>query len=85
MKEQEVAAYDQIVFIQRKRKIGENEFHVVRPGENIYIISQIEGIRLESLMEYNMLKAGMEPATGEKLYLRASAPSAPKLVAVVNH
>ena len=70
---------DQLVYLQRKRTRGHNEFHIVRAGETLRDISQAEAIRLESLLEYNQLKAHMRPAVGEKLYLRGAAPAVPKL------
>jgi LysM repeat protein len=79
MKEQDVAESSQLIFIQRKRKTGDHEFHVVQPDETIYNIAQTEAIRLESIMEYNWLKPSMEPALGEKLYLRTKAPAMPRL------
>ena len=87
IKQQEIASSDQLVFIQRKRKIGEHEFHVVQPGENINSIAQTEAIRLESLLEYNNLGADMQPAAGENLYLRSKSSSTPKLskIAVVKN
>jgi LysM repeat protein len=80
MKEQDVTDNDQLVFIQRKRKNGEHELHVIQPGETVYSISQSEAIRLESLLEYNLLRADMQPAAGETLNLRTKAMSAPQLV-----
>jgi len=71
--------YDQLVFLQRKRKHGQNDLHIVKPGETLHAISQSEGLRLESLRHYNKLEAGMEPAAGETLYLRGSAPERPRL------
>ena len=71
---------DQLLFLQRKRKTGANETHVVVPGETVYDICQSEGMRLESLLEYNQLEPGMQPAPGETLYLRAKAPARPALV-----
>jgi LysM repeat protein len=79
MKPVETAEYDQLIFLQRKRKSGANEFHLVKPGETLYTISQEEGIRLESLLEYNLLKPGMQPAEGERLHLKTKASSAPAL------
>lgn len=70
---------DQLVYLQRKRTKGHNEYHTVRAGETLRDISQTEAIRLESLLEYNQLKAHMRPAVGEKLYLRGAAPAVPKL------
>jgi LysM repeat protein len=84
MKSQEVAANDQLIYIQRKRKTGDHEFHVVQPGENLYSIAQKEAVRMESLLEYNNLGSGMQPATGETLYLRSKSATAPKLAVTKN-
>ncbi len=70
---------DQLIFIKRKRKTGADEFHKVGEGETLHAIAQVQGIRLESLLEYNFLKQGMEPAVGEVLYLQRKAPMAPRL------
>jgi hypothetical protein len=75
----EVLEKDQLVYLQRKRRTGMNEFHVVANGESLYDICQAEAIRLDSLLEFNHLQKTMQPAVGEKLYLHASAPGRPKL------
>ena len=72
---------DQLIFLQRKRKIGATEFHVLQPEETVYDVCQAEGIRYESLLALNQLREGMEPAAGEKLYLINAAGSRPVLVA----
>ncbi|MDX1936147.1 MAG: LysM peptidoglycan-binding domain-containing protein [Flavihumibacter sp.] len=69
----------QLVFLQRKRKTGDKEFHTVLPGETVYTIAQAEGIRIEALREFNKLTTAAEPAVGEKLYLQSIAPQAPVL------
>jgi LysM repeat protein len=76
----EILPKDQLVFLQRKRKVGANEFHFVQKGESVYDICQSEGIRLESLLELNQLTKGMEVAPGEKLYLSEASPSRPQLI-----
>jgi LysM repeat protein len=52
---------------------------LVKPGETLQDIAQEEGIRMESLLEYNHLQNYMQPATGEQLFLRRKAPAIPKL------
>ncbi len=79
MRPQDVAAKDQLVFLQRKRKTGANEVHTVVNGEDLYYIAQVEGIRMESLQAYNFLKGNMQPQVGEKLYLHGQAPAMPRL------
>jgi LysM repeat protein len=81
LKQQEVTADDQLVFIQRKRKTGEHEFHTVQAGETVNDIAQSEAIRLESLLEYNNMTANMQPAAGETLYLHTRSAVTPRLVA----
>jgi len=80
MKEEDVLIRDQLVFLQRKRRTGSVEFHIVREGENVYDICQAEGIRYQDLLEMNQLTPGARPAAGEKIYLQSSAPVRPRLV-----
>lgn len=80
MKETDVLDRDQLIYLQRKRKLGKNEFHVVEEGETLYDISQSEGIRLESLASLNQLKMHEQPAVGEKLNLQHPALSKPVLL-----
>ncbi len=79
----EETADDLLIFLQRKRKTGATEFHTVAEGETLHSIAQAAGIRLESLLEYNMLKKSMQPAVGEKLYLQRKAPIAPRTASAV--
>lgn len=80
MQPQDIAAKDQLVFLQRKKKNGANEYHIVVDGETIADIAQAEGIRKENLLEYNHLTEAMQPAPGEKLYLGSKSPALPKLL-----
>ena len=75
----DVLGKDQLVYLQRKRKVGANDFHIVQRGETLYDVCQSEGLRLESLAEYNHLQPYDEPAIGEKLYLRSTAQGRPRL------
>ena len=73
----------QLIYLQRKRKTGANEFHIVSEGESVYDICQAEAIRMESLLDYNHLANGMQPAAGEKLYLQTASPERPVLISAV--
>jgi hypothetical protein len=79
MNQEDVLRADQLIFLQRKRKIGDSPFHIVQPGESMYNICQSEGLRYENLLEYNRLKRGEEPAAGEKIYLQTLTGSKPVL------
>lgn len=77
--EGDILAEDQLIYLQRKRKTGLNSVHQVQPEETLYDIAQAEGIRYESILELNHLEAGMEPAVGQKIYLKEKAPAKPAL------
>lgn len=83
MKEEDVLVRGQLVFLQRKRRTGSVAYHVVREGEDLYSIAQVEGVRLQDLLEMNQLTPGSQLAAGEKVYLQGSAPSRPRLVGEV--
>ena len=83
MKPVDVASQDQLIYLQRKRKKGANEFHIVANRETLYDIAQKEGIRFENLLQYNFLKEDMRPQVGEKLYLHEQAPAMPKLAGLI--
>jgi LysM repeat protein len=79
MKVQESVDKDQLIYIMRKRKVGLNEQHIVKPGETLADIAQTEALRIESLLEYNFLQPNMQPAVGSVLYLRSKGPGMPAL------
>jgi Mannosyl-glycoprotein endo-beta-N-acetylglucosaminidase/LysM domain len=81
MKEEDVLVKGQLIFLQRKRRAGSIEYHVVREGEGMYDIAQAEGVRLEDLLEMNQLTERERPAAGERIYLQRSAPARPRLAA----
>lgn len=79
MSQENVLNNNQLIFLQRKRKIGITPVHIVQPGESMYSICQSEGIRYESVLELNRLRPGEEPAAGEKIYLQTEAGTKPAL------
>lgn len=62
----------QVIYLQPKRKHAEAGFttHIVAPGETMYGISQLYGMKLKWLYKRNGMKPGTEPAPGEELWLR---------------
>jgi hypothetical protein len=70
MKEEDILVRGQLIFLQRKRRTGSIEFHVVREGEDMYDIAQSEGVRLQDLLEMNKLTPGTQPAAGTRIYLQ---------------
>jgi hypothetical protein len=70
MKEEDVLIRGQLIFLQRKRRVGSIEFHVVREGEDFYTIAQSEGVRLRDLLEMNKQDATVRLSAGERIYLQ---------------
>ncbi|HWB24528.1 MAG TPA: glucosaminidase domain-containing protein [Chitinophagaceae bacterium] len=61
-----------LIFLERKPKRSTKDYHIVSSSETIEDIAQKEGVRLESLLEYNALQKGSMLAAGTKVYLRAA-------------
>ena len=85
MPEMEAVDKDQLIYLQRKRKTGNDEFHIVQPGESMHDIAQIQAIRLESLLAHNWLKNDEIPAIGEQLSLKKNSPAVIKLAVKTNY
>ncbi|MFZ6023628.1 MAG: glucosaminidase domain-containing protein [Bacteroidota bacterium] len=69
--ESDILDTDQLLFIEKKQKRGASDLHEVATGETLHTVCQKEGIRLESLLEYNKLKKDSQLSAGQKLYLRS--------------
>jgi LysM repeat protein len=75
----DIIDHDQLIFLQRKNKTGKAEFHIVTEGESLYDISQKEGIRMDCLLDLNVLKIGDRPVVGEQLNLKRKSNSTPRI------
>jgi LysM repeat protein len=60
----------QVLYLQPKRSKGTEEVHQVKKGDNMWMISQMYGIRLKKLYKRNGLESGTEPVVGSTLFLR---------------
>ena len=59
---------DQLLFLGKKRRVGDTSFHAVAAGESLHEISQKRGIQLKRLKKYNP-KIIDTPAIGTTLIL----------------
>ena len=71
-KENSSLAVGQHVFLKRKKLKAARgyDFHRVKAGENLYMISQMYGVRLKRLIQYNYIHPDSPLEIGEKIYLR---------------
>jgi LysM repeat protein len=83
MKAQEETTVDCLVYLQRKRRTGNNETRKVVRGESLHDIAQEEGIRFQSLLELNQLKENVVIQEGQILHLQKEASSVPKILASI--
>ena len=72
MKSTEILDKGQLIYLAKKQKKGSKPYHVVLAGETLQNIAQTEGIRLESLVEYNHINENDVLETGTKVYLQPS-------------
>ena len=68
LKESDLLASDQLLFLGNKKLEGDKSFHLVVAGESLYNISQKEGIQLKKIKEYNP-GISDNPAVGAQLIL----------------
>ena len=58
-------------FLEKKSKKGNKPFRIAQSGENWKDISQLEGIRLEKLLQYNQVNSPELPIpAGQKIWLQ---------------
>ncbi len=67
------------IYRQPKKKKGLEKTVTVQPGDNMWLISQWQGIRLTRLYILNNMIPGEEPAVGEVLHLRKPSENKPTL------
>jgi len=66
----------QMLYLQPKREKAEpgKEYHIVKEGDTMYVVSQQYGIKLKNLYELNRMNSGAEPVAGTRLWLRVLKP-----------
>jgi LysM repeat protein len=70
LKKNDNLAEGQIVFLEKKKTKSTHEYHTVSPGESLYDISQMYGVRLKKLCKYNTLDKNAKLFPDQKIRLR---------------
>jgi len=70
------------VYLKSKRNKSDSLYHLVLGSETMHWISQRYAVKLDKLMERNLLLDGQQPAVGELIFLRNKRDNAPKLVSI---
>lgn len=65
----------QYVYLKKKKNKAAKgyEFHRVKTGDTLYLISQMYGVKLKSLVKFNYMDSNVPLIEGEKIYLRSKA------------
>lgn len=76
LEETDIIAEDQLIYLEKKQKKGEQEFYIAKAGESMLEIAQLNGVRLENLLQYNNhLNKTAYPTPGTKVFLKMPLPS----------
>lgn len=75
-----VFAEQQNVFLQPKRFNGSQKKYLVKPGDGVWEISQMFGIKESALRKKNLLSWTDEVKPGQTLYLRKKRKNKPKTI-----
>ncbi|KAB2917011.1 MAG: LysM peptidoglycan-binding domain-containing protein [Bacteroidetes bacterium] len=79
MKEGSDVVPGSIVYLKPKHRKGSEAYHTVKTGETMYSISQLYGVKLKHLYNFNRMKEDTEPAIGQIVYLRRKRRTPPEL------
>ena len=62
----------QVIYLQPKRKKAEHgvDYHIVGKDETIYTLSQMYGVKMKYIREYNSLSGNQKINVGDKVWLR---------------
>ena len=78
MQAKEILDKSGLIYLAKKQKKGTTPYHIVLAGETLHDIAQAEGVRLESLTEYNQVSENEVLETGSKIYLQPAATALSK-------
>jgi hypothetical protein len=78
--EDAIVPIDMFIYCEKKlKKSATKKVHIVQIDEDMYSISQKEGIQIRSLFNINKLGSGEEPAIGARIYLQEPVTRRPQL------
>ena len=74
MKETDLLRIGQVYYIQAKASKASVPFHVVREGETLWDISQMYGVRLANLLDFNRFETVQRLQRGRVIWLQTTRP-----------
>jgi membrane-bound lytic murein transglycosylase D len=61
-------------FTAKKKSRTVQEYHQLKPGEDLWVVSQLHGVQVKRLRKINHLKEGEQPAIGTMIWLNNQKP-----------
>jgi membrane-bound lytic murein transglycosylase D len=74
MKEADLLHIGQVYYIEQKKSKASVPFHVVREGETLWDISQMYGVRLANLLDFNRFETVQRLQRGRIVWLQTTRP-----------
>lgn len=70
MDNKDILAADCLIYLEKKPKLSNKTFHIVRENEQLEDIAREEGVQLSSLVAMNNVNKGSSLKAGDKIWLR---------------
>ncbi|MCP4553460.1 MAG: LysM peptidoglycan-binding domain-containing protein [Bacteroidetes bacterium] len=70
LKKDDILKAGQVLYVEKKKRRNTQKFHMVKPNETLYSISQLYGIQLKVLCKKNKMSAGDNLNSGQQLKLK---------------
>jgi membrane-bound lytic murein transglycosylase D len=61
-------------FIERKKTKAQESVYIIKPGENLWVVSQTYGVQLKKLLKYNRLSSSANLIAGTQVWLSSKKP-----------
>ncbi len=74
MKESDLLHVGQVYYIEKKKSKASVPFHVAREGETLWDISQMYGVRLENILDFNRFETVQRLQRGRIVWLQTTRP-----------
>ena len=84
LEEQDILSADNLIYLESKMKKGSTDFHIAQSDETLHDISQKEGVKLVSILEYNNFTKTTQPKSGQKILLRSGITNSNKTSNIAN-
>ena len=70
----------QLFFVHNKRKRAMEDLYTMKPGEDVWSVSQKFGVQQKFIFKFNVLNDDSKPETGTTLYLTNHKPASGEMV-----